>query len=89
MVLEPGGILVWLLVGGITGWLAGTFMKSGGYTVTHTIVLGVLGAFGGGFLASLVGFQGQVGLWGTVFVALIGALTLIVVIRALPVRSHV
>jgi len=88
MVLEPGGILVWLVVGGITGWLAGTFTKSGGYTVMHTVVLGVLGAFGGGFVASLIGFQAQAGLWGTMFVALIGALTLIVLIRALPVRSH-
>ena len=50
--------IFWILVGGMTGWLTGTFMgeqgygKSllGGYARSLDIVLGILGAFFGGYL---------------------------------------
>ena len=43
MALEPGGLIAWLLVG-LTGWLAGQFMRGGGYGVVGDIVIGVVGA---------------------------------------------
>lgn len=46
------GILSWLVVGLIAGWLAGMVMKGGGYGVVGDIVLGIIGALVGGFLAS-------------------------------------
>src|SRR5262249_38741731 len=36
--LEPGGIIAWLLVGLIAGWLAGTVMRGGGYGIIGDIV---------------------------------------------------
>jgi len=33
IVLEPGGIIAWLVVGLVAGWLAGVVMKGGGYDV--------------------------------------------------------
>lgn len=46
------GIISWLIVGLIAGWLAGMLMKGGGYGVIGDIVLGIIGALVGGFLAS-------------------------------------
>jgi len=41
----PGGILAWLVVGLISGWLAGLFMRGGGYGVIGDIIIGLIGAF--------------------------------------------
>jgi len=46
------GIISWLVVGLIAGWLAGMVMKGGGYGVLGDIVLGIFGAVVGVFLAS-------------------------------------
>jgi uncharacterized membrane protein YeaQ/YmgE (transglycosylase-associated protein family) len=89
MVLEPGGILAWLIVGLIAGWLAGQVMKGGGYGIVGDIVLGIVGAFLGGLVAGLLGFTGQAGLLGSILVAFIGAVLLIALVRALPGRSPV
>ncbi len=48
------GIISWLIVGLIAGWLAGMLMKGGGYGVIGDIVLGIIGAIVGGFLATSV-----------------------------------
>jgi uncharacterized membrane protein YeaQ/YmgE (transglycosylase-associated protein family) len=48
------GIISWLVVGLIAGWLAGMLMKGGGYGVVGDIVLGIIGAIVGGFLATSV-----------------------------------
>lgn len=46
------GLLSWLVVGLIAGWLAGQVMKGGGYGLMGDIVIGIVGALVGGFLAS-------------------------------------
>jgi uncharacterized membrane protein YeaQ/YmgE (transglycosylase-associated protein family) len=84
--LDPGGLLAWLVVGLVAGWLAGQFMKGGGYGVVGDIVLGghwVIGAFVGGFIFSLVMPGSSVGLVGSIVVAFIGAVVLIALARAL------
>src|SRR6266849_2797634 len=52
------GIIAWLVVGLIAGWLAGMVMKGGGYGVVGDIIVGILGALLGGFLAG-VAFGGD------------------------------
>jgi uncharacterized membrane protein YeaQ/YmgE (transglycosylase-associated protein family) len=75
--------LVWfLLVGLVAGWLAGKLTKGSGYGVVGDIVIGVLGAFVGGFLFRLVGI-GAYGTIGSIIVATIGAIVLIWVVRML------
>ena len=44
------GILAWILVGLIAGWLAGQVMKGGGYGMVADIVLGLLGGVLGGWI---------------------------------------
>jgi uncharacterized membrane protein YeaQ/YmgE (transglycosylase-associated protein family) len=89
MNLDPGGIIAWLVVGLIAGWLAGLVMKGGGYGVIGDIVIGIVGAFVGGFVFSLITGGGTAGFWGSIAVAFVGAVILIAVVRALPGRSPV
>lgn len=75
--------LVWLLlVGLVAGWLAGKLTKGKGYGVVGDIVIGVLGAFVGGFLARLVGISAH-GIIGSIILATIGAVVLVSLVRAL------
>ena len=86
------GILSWIIVGLIAGWLAGMVMKGGGYGIVGDIVIGIVGALVGGFLASqLFGIPNAVnGIDITsIVVAFLGAVLAIAVIRALPGRSPV
>ena len=82
MALEPGGILAWLIVGLIAGWLAGQFMKGGGYGIVGDIVVGIIGAFVGGLIFSFLMPGSEVGLIGSIVVAFIGAVVLIALLRA-------
>lgn len=89
MEMSPGGILAWLLVGLIAGWLAGQFMRGGGFGLIGDIVMGVVGAFVGGLLFAFLLPGSSVGLLGSIVVAFIGAVVLILAIRALPGRSPI
>ena len=50
MDLQPGGLLVWLIVGLIAGSAAGQFMKGSGFGLIGDIIVGIIGAFIGGTL---------------------------------------
>jgi len=89
MNLEPGGLLAWLVVGAVAGFLAGQVMKGGGYGLIGDIIMGIIGAFVGGFVASALGLGGSMGIIGTTVVAFIGACIFIAIVRALPGRSPV
>jgi uncharacterized membrane protein YeaQ/YmgE (transglycosylase-associated protein family) len=75
------GILWWIVVGLIAGFLASLVMRGGGYGIVGDIIVGIVGAILGGFLASLVGL-GSSGLIGTIIIAFIGACILIAILRA-------
>ena len=82
IILTPGGVIAWLLVGLISGWLAGVFMRGFGFGILIDIVVGLVGAFIGGFLVSFF-VEGDAGFWGSIIIAFIGACLLIAVVRAL------
>jgi len=77
------GLLYWIIVGLIAGFLAGKVMKGGGYGVLMDIVLGMLGAIVGGSLFGLLGISAGGGLIGGILVAFIGAVILIWLSRML------
>ena len=77
------GILAWIIVGLIAGWLAGKVMKGGGYGVLVDIILGILGGVLGGWLFGLVGLWPGRGLIGSIIVAFIGAVILVAITRAI------
>lgn len=74
--------LVWfILIGMCAGWLAGQFMKGGGFGVIGDIIVGVIGALLGGFLFNSLGVYPGGGLLGALIVATIGAMVLLFLIR--------
>jgi uncharacterized membrane protein YeaQ/YmgE (transglycosylase-associated protein family) len=79
---------MWLIVGLIAGWLAGQFMRGGGYGLIGDIVVGILGAFVGGLLFGLLMPGSSVGFVGSIVVAFIGAILLIAILRALTGGSR-
>jgi uncharacterized membrane protein YeaQ/YmgE (transglycosylase-associated protein family) len=79
MTLET--VLLWAVVGLIAGWLASAVV-GGGYGLIGDIVVGVVGAFVGSFLFRQLHLTVPFGgLPGTIFVAFIGAIVLLVVLR--------
>lgn len=73
-------VIWWLIVGLIAGFLASVVMRGGGYGIVGDIIVGLIGAFIGGWLFSLLGI-GAGGLIGSIVVAFIGACILILLLR--------
>ena len=85
------GILAWLVVGLIAGWLASLVMRGGGYGLIGDIIVGVVGALIGGFLAAtLLKIPNAAnGINVTsIFVAFIGAVILIAILRMVSGRRR-
>ena len=77
------GILSWIVLGLIAGFLAGQFMKGGGYGLIGDIILGIIGALVGGFLASqLLGLDVNGFNLVSILIAFVGACIVIGISRA-------
>ncbi|HEY0710948.1 MAG TPA: GlsB/YeaQ/YmgE family stress response membrane protein [Polyangia bacterium] len=73
--------LLWLVVGLIAGWLASAVV-GGGFGLLGDIVVGIVGAFVGGLIFRALGVGSPFGgLAGTIFVAFIGAIVLLLALR--------
>ena len=80
------GIISWIVVGGLAGWIAAMIMKTD-HGFVKNIITGIIGALIGGFVMELLGSNGVTGfnLW-SIFVALIGSIILIALINL--VKGH-
>ena len=80
------GIISWLVVGLIAGWLAGQVMRGGGYGLIGDIIIGVVGGLLGGWIATTFLHIGA-GVNGinleSILVAFLGAVVLLVLLRVL------
>lgn len=78
-------ILLWLLFGGLAGWLASVIMGANAHMgIVMNIVIGIVGAMIGGFIASITGIGGVTGFNITSFiVAVLGAIVLIWLIQVI------
>ena len=81
--MEAHGIVVWLIIGALAGWLAGKLVKGGGFGLIGDIVVGVVGAFIGGWLAGVLGVSIGSGFIASAITAIIGAVILLVILRAI------
>ncbi len=81
--LDPGGILSWLVVGLVAGAIAGRIVRGRGLGCLADIVVGVLGAFIGGFVMSRFVHDTVYGFWGSLLVAVLGATILLAIVAAL------
>jgi uncharacterized membrane protein YeaQ/YmgE (transglycosylase-associated protein family) len=86
------GLLAWIVVGLIAGWLAGKVTRGSGFGVIGDIILGVVGALVGGFLAStLFGIGDAITGFNltTLIVAFIGAVIVVLVVGLFSGRRRV
>ena len=82
-------ILTWIIVGLVAGTCA-SFVVRGGYGLIGNIVLGVVGAFVGGFLFTRFGGPDVTGLnLMSIVVATVGAIVVLVLYHALSGRRRI
>lgn len=78
------GLIGWIVLGGLAGWVASMVMKTDkSMGVFANIIVGVVGALIGGFLVSILGGQGVTGfnVW-SFLVALLGSVILLAIVKA-------
>jgi uncharacterized membrane protein YeaQ/YmgE (transglycosylase-associated protein family) len=77
-------VLTWIVVGLVAGLLASLVMGGIGYGILGDIIIGILGALVGGWLFGRMGWGSPFpGIAGAIFVAFVGAVVLLLIIRLL------
>lgn len=77
------GIILWIIFGGIAGWIASMIMKTND-GILMDIVIGIVGAIIGGWIMSLIGSSSVTGFnLYSFLVAILGAIILIAIVKAL------
>jgi len=82
--MDGMGFIGWIVLGGLAGWIASKIASTDkDMGIMLNIIVGIIGAFIGGFVFSMLGGQGVTGfnLYSFV-VALIGAVILLMIVRA-------
>jgi uncharacterized membrane protein YeaQ/YmgE (transglycosylase-associated protein family) len=84
------GLLVFIIVGAIAGFVASKVLTGKGMGLLWDIVVGIVGAFLGAFLANLVGMPVDMGTFtiGGLISAFVGAVILLIVFRAATSRRR-
>jgi uncharacterized membrane protein YeaQ/YmgE (transglycosylase-associated protein family) len=77
------GIIAWIIIGAIAGWLTGKLMKGSGFGFIMDMVVGLIGAMIGGFISYHLGLGGvgDHGLIMSIVIAVIGAVLLTWLLR--------
>ncbi len=76
------GLIIFIIVGAIAGWLAGQIVRGGGFGLIGDIIVGIVGAFIAGWLLPRIGFPIIGGaIVGAIIYATIGAIILLFIIR--------
>lgn len=79
--MSAHGILAWIVIGVIAGWLGGALIRGGGFGLIGDIVVGIAGAFVGGWLAGMLGINIGGGFIASIITATAGAIILLLVLR--------
>lgn len=80
------GIIAWLIVGGLAGWIASMIMgKNEQMGLVANIIVGIIGAFIGGFVMNALGGNGDMtGInIASIFVAVLGSVILLAILKAI------
>jgi uncharacterized membrane protein YeaQ/YmgE (transglycosylase-associated protein family) len=76
------GILSWLVIGLVAGWLAAKITEAPRGLIRN-LVVGLIGSVVGGFLARKLGLQVVPDFWGELVTAIIGAVILLFLVQVL------
>jgi len=74
-------LIIWLVIGGVAGWLAGLIMKGGSFGLIGNVIVGIIGAAIAGFLLPRIGVVIGGGIIAAIANAVIGACILLFVLR--------
>jgi uncharacterized membrane protein YeaQ/YmgE (transglycosylase-associated protein family) len=81
-IMEGQSLLVFLLVGLIAGWLAGKIMRGSGFGIIGDLIVGIIGAFIGGWLWGALHLPTIGNFWiNAIVTATVGALVLLFLLR--------
>lgn len=80
--MELQTLVIWLIIGAVAGWIAGNLMRGGGFGLLGNIVVGIVGAFLGGFIFDFFGIAAG-GILGSLVLATVGAVVLLFVVGLL------
>lgn len=69
--MDYAGLLIFIVIGAVAGWLAGILMEGKGFGLVGNIIIGIIGAIAGGLLFGLLG------LIGSIVTAIVGAALLL------------
>lgn len=89
--LDPGSLLVWALIGLVAGFLASRVMIGHGMGLLGDIVVGIVGAIAGGFLARYLGVTTAAtshSIVVEVIIAFLGAVILLAILRVVGVGKR-
>lgn len=70
-------LVLFIVIGGIAGWIAGVLTKGSGFGLIGNIIVGIIGAVIGGWLFSYLGIRIVGGLLEVLIVSTIGAIVLL------------
>ena len=79
--MDLQALLIWLIVGAIAGWLAGTVVKGGGFGLIGDIIVGVIGGLIAGWLLPQIGIVIGGGFIAQIINAFIGAVILLIILK--------
>ncbi|MGE0416414.1 MAG: GlsB/YeaQ/YmgE family stress response membrane protein [Acetobacteraceae bacterium] len=71
------GLVAWLFIGGVSGWLAGVLINGAGFGLIADIGIGIIGAIIGGWLSEVVGLGGDHGFVSSLLTAIVGSIILL------------
>ena len=77
------GIIAWIVIGGLAGWIAGQ-IKDSSQGFFGNILVGIVGGLLGGWLLSLLGFDAAGGgFWFSLLTAILGSVILLSILNAI------
>jgi len=80
-------LIVFLFIGGLIGWIAGLIIRGRGFGILGDIVIGIVGAMLGGWMAEVIGLSINSSL-GEFLMAIVGALVLVGLTRFVVREAH-
>ena len=79
--MDAQSLIIWLIVGGIAGWLAGMVVRGGGFGLIGDIIVGIVGGLIAGWLLPRLGLAIGGDFISDIINAFIGAVILLVIIK--------
>lgn len=76
-------ILTWIVIGGVAGVIADALIRGVKLGLIGSILVGIAGAFVGGWLFGLLNISIGLGIFGDILTATVGAIILLVILRAI------